>query len=98
MTGDAPRILVSAGEPSGDLHGAEVVAALRARWPSATIDGVGGPRMAAAGAGILFPMERLSAMGAVSGGSDSLAPQKGTAWETSGNIAAKKNSRFCLSI
>lgn len=65
MTGDAPRILVSAGEPSGDLHGAEVVAALRARWPSATIDGVGGPRMAAAGAGILFPMERLSAMGAV---------------------------------
>ncbi len=65
MTGSAPRILVSAGEPSGDLHGAEVVAALRARWPAAQIDGVGGPRMAAAGAALLFPMERLSAMGAV---------------------------------
>ncbi len=65
MTVDAPRILVSAGEPSGDLHGAEVVAALRARWPSASIEGVGGPRMAAAGATLLFPMERLSAMGAV---------------------------------
>ena len=56
---------MSAGEPSGDLHGAEVVSALRARWPGATIDAVGGPRMAAAGATLLFPMERLSAMGAV---------------------------------
>jgi lipid-A-disaccharide synthase len=65
MSPAAPRILVSAGEPSGDLHGAEAVAALRARWPSAEIDGVGGPRMAAAGARLLFPMERLSAMGAV---------------------------------
>ena len=65
MTGQAPRILVSAGEPSGDLHGAEVVSALRERWPSATIDGIGGPRMAAAGANPLFPMERLSAMGGV---------------------------------
>ncbi|TFG45504.1 MAG: lipid-A-disaccharide synthase [Gemmatimonadales bacterium] len=65
MTERAPRILVSAGEPSGDLHGAEVVAALRDRWPAAQIDAVGGPRMAAAGAELLFPMERLSAMGAV---------------------------------
>lgn len=65
MTSSAPRILVSAGEPSGDLHGAEVVAALRERWPAARIDGVGGPRMSAAGATLLFPMERLSAMGAV---------------------------------
>lgn len=65
MNERAPRILVSAGEPSGDLHGAEVVAALRAQWPLAEIDGVGGPRMAAAGAKLLFPMERLSAMGAV---------------------------------
>ena len=65
MTEAAPRILVSAGEPSGDLHGAEVVTALRQRWPGADIEGVGGPRMAAAGARLLFPMERLSAMGAV---------------------------------
>ncbi len=65
MTVAAPRILVSAGEPSGDLHGAEVVAALRDRWPAAEIEGIGGPRMAAAGAHLLFPMERLSAMGAV---------------------------------
>jgi len=65
MTGDAPRILVSAGEPSGDLHGAEVIAAIRQRMPGARIDAIGGPRMAATGAPLLFPMERLSAMGGV---------------------------------
>lgn len=65
MSNAAPRILVSAGEPSGDLHGAEVVSALRERWPEAVIGGIGGPRMAAAGASIQFPMERLSAMGVV---------------------------------
>jgi lipid-A-disaccharide synthase len=65
MSFAAPRVLVSAGEPSGDLHGAGVVAALRAHHPSAVIEGVGGSRMAAAGAEILFPMERLSAFGLV---------------------------------
>ncbi|MGH7703939.1 MAG: lipid-A-disaccharide synthase [Gemmatimonadales bacterium] len=63
--GVAPRILVSAGEPSGDLHGSRVVAALRARYPDAAIEAIGGPRMAGAGARILFPMERLSAFGFV---------------------------------
>jgi lipid-A-disaccharide synthase len=65
MSGAAPRILVSAGEPSGDLHGAEVVSAIRDLLPGARIEAVGGPRMAAAGATLLFPMERLSAMGGV---------------------------------
>src|SRR5262249_24263239 len=49
----APRIYVSAGEPSGDAHAAEVVAALQRRAPGATIDAFGGPRMAAAGARVL---------------------------------------------
>ena len=35
----APRIFVSAGEPSGDLHGAGVVKALRERHPDAVIEG-----------------------------------------------------------
>ena len=61
----APRIFVSAGEPSGDLHGAAVVRALRSRYPDAAIEGVGGPLMAEAGASIRYPMERLSAMGFV---------------------------------
>lgn len=61
----APRILLSAGEPSGDLHGAKVVRALLRRFPAATIDAVGGPIMAEAGAEILCASERLSAMGLV---------------------------------
>jgi lipid-A-disaccharide synthase len=58
-----PRIFLSAGEPSGDLHAAPLVAALRGRWPDAVIEGFGGPRMAAAGARILYPMERYTAFG-----------------------------------
>jgi lipid-A-disaccharide synthase len=61
----SPRIFVSAGEPSGDLHGAGVVRALRARHPGATIEALGGPRMAAAGATIRYPMEGLAAFGLV---------------------------------
>jgi lipid-A-disaccharide synthase len=61
----APRIFVSAGEPSGDLHGAGVVGALRARHPDAVIEALGGPRMAAAGATIRYPMEGLAAFGLV---------------------------------
>ncbi len=61
----APRIFVSAGEPSGDLHGAGVVQALRARHPDAVIEALGGPHMAAAGATIRYPMEGLAAFGLV---------------------------------
>ena len=61
----APRIFISAGEPSGDLHGAGVVQALRARYPDALIEALGGPRMAAAGAVVRYPMEGLAAFGLV---------------------------------
>jgi lipid-A-disaccharide synthase len=61
----APRIFVSAGEPSGDLHGAGVIQALRVRHPDALIEALGGPRMAAAGASIRYPMEGLAAFGLV---------------------------------
>ncbi len=63
MSGAAPRIWISAGEPSGDLHGARVVRALRQRFPGAVIGGVGGPRMAAEGAELSARMEGLSAFG-----------------------------------
>lgn len=65
MTAAPVRIFVSAGEPSGDLHGAGVVRALRERYPGAEIEAFGGPAMAAAGARVLFPMEEYSAMGFV---------------------------------
>jgi lipid-A-disaccharide synthase len=61
----APRIFVSAGEPSGDLHGAGVVQALRERHPGLIVEALGGPRMAAAGAVIRYPMEGLAAFGLV---------------------------------
>ncbi len=61
----APRIFVSAGEPSGDLHGAGVVQALRARHPGLVIEALGGARMAAAGAVIRYPMDGLAAFGLV---------------------------------
>jgi lipid-A-disaccharide synthase len=59
------RILVTAGEPSGDLHGGHVVTALRRRIPAASIEVVGGPRMAAAGAHVRRSLEGLSAMGLI---------------------------------
>jgi lipid-A-disaccharide synthase len=65
MTARAPRIFLSAGEPSGDLHGAEVVRALRLRLPAATLEAFGGPRMADAGAHVRFPMEGFAAFGIV---------------------------------
>lgn len=65
MAGTPPRIFVSAGEPSGDQHGAAVVSALAAQLPGAVIDGFGGPRMAAAGAQVRFPMEGYTAFGFV---------------------------------
>jgi lipid-A-disaccharide synthase len=61
----APRIFVSAGEPSGDLHGAGVVRALRARYPDATIEALGGPQMEQAGATLRYRMEGLAAFGLV---------------------------------
>ena len=63
VAGKGPRILLSAGEPSGDLHGGPVVAALRSRWPEAEIVAFGGPRMAAAGADVRWRMEEYSAFG-----------------------------------
>ena len=61
----APRIFISAAEPSGDLHAAEIVRALARRYPRATIEALGGPHMAGAGATIRYPIEGLAAFGVV---------------------------------
>ena len=65
IAGAAPRIFVSAGEPSGDLHGARVVRGLREHYPHAVIEALGGPRMAETGAVVRYPMEGLAAFGIV---------------------------------
>ena len=57
------RLFVSAGEPSGDLHGANLIHALKQREPSVQIDGFGGDRMAQAGCRLLYPLCDLAVVG-----------------------------------
>ena len=55
---------ISAGELSGDMHGAELMAALRAQDPSLSFIGMGGPHMAREAAFTpLFHIDELSVMG-----------------------------------
>jgi lipid-A-disaccharide synthase len=56
------HIFLSAGEPSGDLHAANLIRSLRERRPDARFVGYGGPEMAAAGADVLFPLVDLAVM------------------------------------
>jgi len=65
VTGAAPRIYLSAGEPSGDAHAAAVAAALRRRLPGAALEAFGGPALAAAGATLVDRMEDYSVVGFV---------------------------------
>lgn len=57
------RIALCAGEASGDLLGAGLIDALRARWPDAEIAGVGGPLMRGAGMDTWFDASELAVMG-----------------------------------
>jgi len=59
------RILLAAGETSGDLHGAAVARALRRRWPDAVLYGLGGDRMAAEGVELMAHTRDLAVMGFV---------------------------------
>ncbi len=56
------RVFMSAGEPSGDLHGANLIRAIRARDPAAEIVGFGGEKMAAAGQVAMYPLANHSVM------------------------------------
>src|SRR6185295_3467580 len=58
-------VLLVAGEASGDMHGADLVAALRARMPSVRVRGIGGARLRAAGMETLVDATTLSTMGLV---------------------------------
>ena len=57
------RILLVAGEASGDVHGADLVSALKAQQPQLDIFGVGGPALRAAGMQTLVDSAAIAGMG-----------------------------------
>lgn len=56
------QVFVSAGEPSGDLHGSNLVAAIKKLAPDAEIVGFGGGKMLDAGQKQHFPLTSLAVM------------------------------------
>jgi lipid-A-disaccharide synthase len=66
MTAPARRMVLIAGEPSGDVLGARLMTALqRAGAGSLRLEGIGGEQMTAAGLESRFAMQELSHMGLV---------------------------------
>jgi lipid-A-disaccharide synthase len=61
----AQRLLIIAGEASGDLHGGNLARALRAQQPTMHLLGVGGRQMRTAGVEVLFDIHDLAVVGAV---------------------------------
>jgi lipid-A-disaccharide synthase len=57
------RILISAGEASGEMYGAQLIEALRRRAPALEFFGVGGPRMRAAGCETVVDAKDLAVVG-----------------------------------
>jgi lipid-A-disaccharide synthase len=59
------RILIVTGEASGDLHGANLAKALKARDPHVSLAGIGGQAMAAAGVPLVGEIGRFDVIGMV---------------------------------
>jgi lipid-A-disaccharide synthase len=57
------RILISAGEASGEMYGAQLIEALRRREPALEFFGVGGDRMRAAGCDTIIDAKDLAVVG-----------------------------------
>jgi lipid-A-disaccharide synthase len=56
------KIFFSVGEPSGDLHGANLIRELQDRRPDCEFVGYGGPRMASAGCTLHADLTKLAVM------------------------------------
>ncbi len=57
------RVLLSCGEPSGDLYAGALVRELRAIDPDVTVAGLGGPQFAAAGGSLIADYRGLAVTG-----------------------------------
>ncbi len=58
-----PKIMIVAGEPSGDLHASHVARQLKALCPDITLFGMGGDQMAAASVKLDFHIQDSAVMG-----------------------------------
>src|SRR5262249_20134217 len=61
------RVLLVAGEASGDLHGADLLTALRARLPDVEVFGLGGERLRAAGMHTVADAGEVATVGVLEG-------------------------------
>jgi len=57
------RVMISCGEPSGDLYAGALAAEIRRREPDADIFGFGGPRLTAAGGRLIGNFQGISVTG-----------------------------------
>ncbi len=60
---DPRKILIIAGEASGDLHGSSLVRELKKRSPHLRFFGIGGDKMRKEGVELIFHIDKLSFMG-----------------------------------
>ncbi len=63
MTSVPEEIMIVAGEASGDLHGSNLVRALKEKRPGISLFGIGGERMHEQGVQIIYHINELSFMG-----------------------------------
>ncbi len=62
MATTSRRVFFSVGEPSGDLHGANLIRELRRQDPDIDVVGFGGPRMQQAGMTLMADLTQLAVM------------------------------------
>lgn len=59
------EIFFSVGEPSGDIHGANLIRDMRSRNPNVRCSGLGGTRMERAGCELMYDLASMAVMGII---------------------------------